>query len=418
MIKIMLFSKKDVNNIASFLENKGTFKVAYKFESIANNLDVIKSQIIRLDKLIYICNGSSTEVRDDMQALYKIIQNTAFFSTDEILFLQQDSSDPMLSQYFQTIIQKSNIKNSAVRNVGKEFSFDNIYRALLGSSIDVSAENVINKVYKEEKNASASQAYSYLDEHDSSLEPFSMDHLDSYKTRKSNIVDLYSENIIESSLLSRASFDNINLNIDIQDSSVTKFVLISGEAKSGKSIWSSVLAASAFSDDMKVLIVDYTENGDIGSIINYAGLPFNAYDFSDLNNVLELGPSGLSTFVINRDLALATIMKLYSNSTNFDFVFFLCESDDFLKLSVLQIFFKQIYITFLYTKDIERCMEKISVLKNPLVIIADHSYQFNSNDQNYLKSQLNGIPLLKATHFTSIITNSDLYKKVLGIQND
>jgi len=414
MIKLFLVSNKDLSNIASFLNSKGAFDVPYKYENMTEALKQTENQIIKVDKLLYVCPDDIQLVRSDMQSLHSILSNNAFFQVSEVVFVYSEGVDPMMLQYFNTIMSKQSGINSYTKNVGKELTFDSIYNVLLNRSSEQNVDNVIMHVYKVERGVTATTAYDYLEDPDKVILPYDLGHLEEHRNHLEGLQPFYNEENIEAAAVTRA-YTNMDAPA-LSDHSKATCICVTGAGMSGKSVWSSVLTLSMYAANKSVLLADMTKNADVYSIISTVSASYNVIDVKDLGKEPDEDPTGISILSIGADDALLLVNKVLTASKKYDYLLILCETDFYEETQKYLCYDKTLYLTHLYLTEVEKCASLYS--NTTIVALADDAAQFNAVPVSTLKEKLGSAKIIGSKHFDNLVLSSDFYRKVLGITNE
>ena len=342
MIKLMLVAGSSSKNLAEFLNKRGTFSVTNVYTSLNSCLGELQTQIIRSDKFLYLYNPDNQDVnfdiRADMRALGVLLKDSSFFNPGELIFMLKNSEDSVLAmRYFKTIMKDTGYTNYSIKQIDGQLSYEAIYNSIMGVSTVKDFNNVYKDFYKVERNSEADLAYAARDDKNLKIEPFTFDALAEYEDRKETAIKTDSGQIIS---------DNADTNLELRDNpnfaefSVNntlvkkKVVLVSGRAKSGKSVWSTVLATSSVSAGRATAIFDYTDNSDMEQHLRMADFIYQVYSLKEamlLNSV-----DGASLSLVNvrnkkEDQVKLNFLrhKLTLTDNTFDTIIIVCELDDF-----------------------------------------------------------------------------------------
>ncbi|MCM1172509.1 MAG: hypothetical protein NC393_10320 [Clostridium sp.] len=95
MINIMLIAGDKTEKLSEFLKQRGTFNIDYEFSSLMEDILEIKDSIISVDKLVYLLDEQTLNMRAEMKLLKELLTEDGFFTVREILFIitERDGTD-------------------------------------------------------------------------------------------------------------------------------------------------------------------------------------------------------------------------------------------------------------------------------------------------------------------------------------
>jgi len=343
----MIVAGEQTNELAKHLSSSGVFQIDFAFKNLYEYEEEIHNSIITVDKFLYVYQAEQMKSRLDMSVLQNLIISDSFFKTKEIVFIQKESEDAVeASKYFQAVMSECKLESKetgkrfnivySVNTVKGKLSFQEINSYLLGTTQVEDFHNTKSKFYRYEKGNPANKAYipeksgSYI------IEPFQ--HDDVYKYDKSKLNALKVESGHKFKTLEEkdiASYDNPVIGI-LKESKVllkTHVVLFEGDAKSGKSVWATALAASAVEAGKCILVLNFARNRDIVSLLKLDECKYNEVSMFTLLSESELKtgiinvctPCGDQEFTIIKEFLFIFLERL--DYSNLDEVFIVAEKD-------------------------------------------------------------------------------------------
>lgn len=308
MIKLMIVAGDSSDKLANFLEQRGTFSVECSFPDLSN-IEGIHDKIIKVDKFLYLYRQKDTitSIKNEMQTLQQLLSGGSFFSPGEIIFIVRDEDDSVMAlKYFKSVMQNCNYEDYSIKRIKGILSFSAIYDAIMGTSEVKDFKNQYRRVYRVERNGDSNTAYLPHDDKTLVVEPFTYDEINDYERRKQTAVKIDTGFMHTDNRDSDVDvFDNPLFNrIEYDDSIMQqRVILITGGSNSGKSVWTTALAASAVASGMSALILDYTQNQDIIELCNSLQTPHKEVSFKELlvNSRLEPGTLNVCRFANVRE---------------------------------------------------------------------------------------------------------------------
>lgn len=300
MLSILLTAGSDTNNLASFIERQNAIKIDRKFDSLAQSDNILKKDMINVDKLVYVLK-EGMEYRADMGCLQRNLKTNDFFTVREILFVccdAYDNSDAL--RFFNEVMQSTNFERYKVLEV-KELSFAEIYSSIIGiKDANRFVPNKKKNIYRKERNNISEHAYveddEVLDPEEmfNLMEPQSIEEITNNLTLKGIIKQgdngLYIEDNHEDV---GVQLNNVVLpRIEIMPPKHKDVVVITGERKSGVSTLSHLLINSSLDGEINSVLLDATDTNDsefiASSLYDYVNI-INFKDvikYSTLNTIL------------------------------------------------------------------------------------------------------------------------------------
>lgn len=375
MIRLMVVAGDRVDNLVDFFSKQGTFEVECAYNNLTDNIDDIHSKIIRVDKMLYIYpvsedNTPVIDIKSDMQLLRNLLQSDGFFRPGEIIFLANNSEVANSAvKYFQTVLQDCNYQNYSIKLLDSVLTFPTIYNAIMGVSATQNFDNSYKILYRVERNAESTLAYKQSNDKSLSIEPFSNENLLNYEAQKELYNKLDSGNLLvdaadeETKSIKSPDFNRITYN----DRALRKkILLVSGNAKSGKSTWSTILSISAFSDNNRVLVLDFTANGKVSMNLSKCNKPIS---FTSLKDFLLAKIDFTAEFVVckpanvSEESVCSEFLQniLFTSKYTFDVVIVVIDNTDFVEISrqIGDIVDVGIYTTIPMTTDVMRAIDAV-----------------------------------------------------------
>lgn len=275
MVKLIVIAGSNSQKLADFFEKRGTFEIVEVYDSLTSSVNQIQNKVITSDKLLYLYNDSedtNMNIKSDMQILGNLLNNDSFFKPGEIIFMSKASQQSTLAtKFFITVMQDCNKSDYSLKTVEDKMSFAAIYDLMMGTTNSAAFHNSYKTLYKVERNAKADTEYSPKDSRNMVIEPIENNSVIAYSdsqqaAKKADTGTVYTDD--PDTILHQndtIQFDTLKLkSID----NAIKYVLVSGLTKSGKSVWASQLAVSAYKCGLTTLVMDFTRNSDIMSFLN------------------------------------------------------------------------------------------------------------------------------------------------------
>lgn len=335
MGKLLIVAGEHSNELARFMNERGTFQVDDYFESFSRDINKIKLSIIKVEKTLYLYQPSTANtinsIRSDMQALSDLFKNNNFFNPGEITFMISKSDDNARRaiQYFQSVMESVHYTDYKIKVLDDVMTFANIYDKLLGISQSQNFDNKKVNRYRVERGNNAKTAYVPKLDPNLRIEPFDYHALSDYDNAKRNAVRVESglEYVDEDKEFEK--FDNPEFGRFGQFSSLDtkKLYVISGLPKSGCTTMTIALASSLMKDDKSVLIIDYSDNTDVTITMELSNVQYNKYNMSDLIRRHTVQPATINVCQINNEkedsVKFEFLKNFFSKNTDFDSILLL-----------------------------------------------------------------------------------------------
>lgn len=269
MIKLAIVAGEKTDKLATFMRERGTFEVSFQYNNLHDNLDKIQNQIVKVDKFLYVYQGENS-IRQEMQVLRQLTQGSGFFTAKEFIMMGVKGEQTDIAfKFFNSVMQDSGKENYATKEIDGVLSYATIYDNLLGFTKIDNSVNKYKTLYRVERGSDVKKVFEGKDSFKMKVEPFSFKNVNNYRdqvalTQKTDAGVMINEPSVPEIQFSNPIFGSVKIT-DVVGKAKT--ILISGKAKSGKSIWASVLASSMSADGKSVLIFDYTETADILDVL-------------------------------------------------------------------------------------------------------------------------------------------------------
>ena len=159
MIRIMLVAGDQTSKLAEYFKQRGSFDVTYSFSSISRYITNIQHQMIKVDKLVYVYQDDSINIRADMDALGKLLGST-FFSIDKIDFFVKETEETLKGiANFKFVMEECHYDNYELYKFKSAVVYASIYDSLLGVSHSANIQNSFQKVYRVERNSDTKEIF-------------------------------------------------------------------------------------------------------------------------------------------------------------------------------------------------------------------------------------------------------------------
>lgn len=153
-------------------------------------------------------------------------------------------------------------------------------------------KNTFKTVYRVERGDKAKKAFVPADDSNLLIEPFDDSNQLELEKRKTNIINTESgiPRKDQNSGTNIETYFNPVLNPMSLDNSVfsKNTIIVSGDRKSGVSVWSAALAVSASKLDKPVMLFDFTDNSDISELLSDNFIEFKSYRMQELLHSFSL----------------------------------------------------------------------------------------------------------------------------------
>lgn len=428
MINMMIVAGSSSTNLANFMTQRGTFSVDFVFDDIHSNLDEIMHQIIKVDKLLYLyqsddeTGNANINIRADMQALQNMLVNNSFFNVGEIIFICNSSQlSAQAKRYFSAIMTECKKSNYTIKTLEGVLSFANIYDSIIGVTQAKDFGNAYRELYRVERGRESNIAYEKQNDSDLVIEPFNYDNLRNWEEQK-KLASTVEHNTILSDdstfhldKINNPSFGQIDLNaVQIK----RNVILLAGERKSGKSVWTSVLANSAKANGFNVGIFDLTHSQDLASMLEDST---NFHKVPETTALHGLCDAGAVVQCAKAELFISFLYEIVLRNVNsFDVLFVVGELKD---CDTLFPILRNYLQTFIITSDltessIREASSHLSKLENKAVLILNGEEQiFKKNlTAEEAKSICGNVKIVKPMKFESLKAGPAFFRAIGGIE--
>lgn len=432
MIKLIVVAGSSSDALAKFFEKRGTFEIVAAYDTLTDNVDQIQNKVVIADRLLYLYNDrdeTGMNIKSDMQILSNLLKNDSFFKPGEIVFMTSASDQAKLATKFFVTVMKDNDKSDySIKTIADTMSFVAIYNLLMGTSGSTDFKNSYTTLYKVERNAEDNIEYPPADDRDLLIEPFGMDSVIAYAdkqkaVKKADTGTIYTDSA-DTELIKNESIqiDQLPLKSIL---SKTKYILISGLHKSGKSMWAAQLAISAANCNLSTCVIDFTENSDIKDLLVRSNIKIDEVSF--LQMLRKQTKEKELTYVTSSNKQEAEVsldfiqVLLNQKIAIFDAVFIVCEPEAIGSLAKL--FIEGLDIVMVSNSiisDIGMTMDNIPVscadVKQTIILnkmIPDSSGEFMeaTDVRTVIPAE---IRVVKDKHFTNFNTKGKLFSALFG----
>lgn len=408
MISLVVVAGPSTKELCTHLENNCSFKIAFQAQSLFYEKERFKNAIIKADKLLYVYQKESANIRNDMAFLRELFIEDSFFKTKEVLFvLKKDADAEQAQKYFinvmqdvNTFLKESNSRNEAIEYYCKiidgSLTFQAISDVLLGVSQAAPVHNTISKFYRYEKGTTAKEIYVPEQSNGASVEAFNFDSLVNYNREQKNMKNMPSVIVETNDSDSWDTFSTISLNKlkdpDAQDS--VNVTIVTGQKKAGKTVLATALAKSLAEGMQRTLFLDLSDNKDCIERLENTMSQFDCVEVQDV--LFGLTTTETVTVALRitdeyADLSLDVVTLLADKlMSDFDNVIIVCEEDLCLTLErvLLGKVSKVIYCLFPLKKDLatyKEPLEELSLYSDVLIALS-HRLQLGE-DTSYLTQE-------------------------------
>lgn len=325
----MIVAGTTSNSLKDFMVERGTFEVPFCYESLSRSVQEIKNSIIKVDKFLYLFQAETMSIRSDMKVLKELLAESAFFETDEIIFMvgDDDSKSNEAIRYFKSVMDSTGYKNFVVKKSNGVMTYANIYDQLLGVSQGLKFKNRRKNVYRVENANESKRLYNPELTLDMLVEPFNDDNLVNYERAKENAKRTESGKVFVDHLAKREKFTKPTFGqADLSNLlHGNKVACISGISKSGVTTWSCALAVSASDLYKSVLVLDYTNNQDVKDTMSLNRIKFTEVFMKDLLKDYDAVRGEVYVCSLSNEreskVKLEFLQNLFSRKDSFDYVF-------------------------------------------------------------------------------------------------
>lgn len=337
-MKVIIISDAH-EKLTEFFIKQGSFEVPYSLETLTSNLEMLKSNIIRVDKMLVVLSDTtnfSTEVR----SLLSLLDSpSGLVNIGEIVFFYKNTGDVARIKELIRLISDSvaTKSNSDPRWKAPKISkheleilrFNDVYRSLMGVSSSEVVDATTKVKYRVERGDDSFKAFEPTKEAVVAV-PFSTCDIDAYESLKSILKKTESTATLTDYEVAIPVYENLKLReFSNNMTKGPKWILTSGTPMSGNTLHTTVLATSAKNKGCKVLALDLSENGGLTQRLNAYGVKHSVlsgkeiidqqFIFSNLQGEENLFVYEGSNAVVRNTLPL--YIQKYQNIYTFDYIF-------------------------------------------------------------------------------------------------
>lgn len=427
MVSMMLVAGGASKSLADFLEKRGTFTVTNLYPTLKESINEIQSQIIKVDKLLYLFNSEvsneSTDIRTEMRLLGKLLKDSTFFNPSEIIFMLKVSDASNIAiKYFKTVVEDANFDNYTIKQIDGKLTYEIVYSSIMGISQVRDFENTYRSVYKVSRDSTAELAYAAKDDNDMVVQLSDNYRLKDYESKRDLLIKTSSREEIVSD-----QNDKRTAIVDIPSASIDtaevrqNVVLITGAGKSGKSIWTTVLGVSTVESGKNVCIIDLTNNQDLKFFLDKTNIGCKCVTFKEFVEEKER-----ADFICcvptdaEKDVKIPFINYILNEIYQYDVIYIVSELDqygsfecirDSIYRTIVLSTSREADIAFLSRKLLPTFYGNVSIiLNNPVAKFANEKFLDNKEIRSYIPEKYRVIGSKK---FTSLDVDSTYYKGVV-----
>ena len=271
-------------------------------KAVSDLTDSLLETIIDVDKFVIV--DKDFDINSNMR-VFKKLCTYEFFSTKEIVFIGMEGRDTI--EYFDLALSESGKEYKVRRYFDKYININSVYMYIVNMSKGKNkAKNVYKRIYREPFEEKVyptpeplTEPYLETDKDTSRLEEynrikkqlmFSRDEIINDKIELENKTEVPNLDISEDEVKLKDRFLNV--------------VGVSGERKSGRTVFITALLSSLIKLHKEVLVIDCQENSSTANLINYYYEVdnFNLSEhnnFKDIQDFLSEGDNAVSVLNMN-----------------------------------------------------------------------------------------------------------------------
>lgn len=261
MQRAFLISNK-ATQVKDYLERRSIIEIVEEHRTLTE-LDLSKLGIIDVHKFVYIYYASEDgdiSFRADLNVLRQLL-NSAFFHTDEGLFILIDCKNPMLEDLINSACRDTHIvgPNLTVIHHTGALTFNDVTRYVAGTTIGEQTTSSYKNVYIREADIDERERYdSQISDGISSILPMLTDQYTMYQKRAQ--VEAFSSSRIVTDPLSRAQVMKDFAKVKMPASRQLQAFLVSGEDFTNFENAAIYLTNYFVHVGLRSLVVDLTSN--------------------------------------------------------------------------------------------------------------------------------------------------------------
>ena len=420
MVSMMLVAGNSSKSLADFFEKRGTFTVTNVYPNLAENIGEIQSQIIKVDKLLYLFNKDAengADVRTEMRLLGKLLKDSSFFNPAEIIFMLKASENAETAiKYFKTVVEDANFDNYTVKVIEGKLTYEVVYSSVMGISQVRDFENTYRSIYKVSRDSTAELAYAAQDNEDMVVQLADNYRMKGYEEHRDLLLRTTSGEDIPFAIKERES-----ANVKIPSAGIgemeegVEVVVVTGAGKSGKSIWATALSVSAIEAGKKVCVIDLTKNGDLEQFLSRTSVGCSTCTFREYVEGAGAGLTLCRPKGVERGVAFSFINYVLEDA--WDLVFIVTELEEYGKLKCLSTSVaKTILMTTPREVDVKRVAgvetwgELCVILNDVTPVFAEDELLDARGVRKYFGDECK---IVGSKKFTSLDVDSTYYKGVI-----
>lgn len=283
-MKIIIVSKS-YEKLEDFFQKQGTFTILHAIDSITSNLDRLQSTIIHVEKFIFVITDTM-DFPGEIRSLIQLLQSpSALLKINELVFLFKSDMNSLRIREYITVIGdqiKTRLQDEPKwfaphvdSHELKQLTFDEIYKALLGKSASTTIDPRDKLKYREERGSESIKAFEPSEEK-ISISPFGDENIKAHLALKEMLKK--TENPTNLGALDSIvpEYDELRL-LEYRELGYAsnKWILMSGDRRSGSTTHMTALAVAAAKAGKTVWIVDFSSTGDICDHLKVAASPYH-----------------------------------------------------------------------------------------------------------------------------------------------
>ena len=432
MMELMLVAGDDTKQLADYFRERGTFSVNYCYSSLQQNKEQITSQLIKVDKLVYITKTFNQTLRTDLQTLIFLLTSDSFFTVNEIIFICQVNKDSdTICEYFKAAMEASHFSNYSINEIEKALSFTEIYNKVLGITKSLMGSSTFRRVFMKERDSETTRIHKAEDNSKWVVEPFNYDRLEQAERNKIEFtqtdagIAITDTKQVELQKLDNPSLPRLELNkIEIKYNTF----IITGEYKTGKTTWALNIANSAQEAGRRVIIFDLAKHRDIIQTLQQANIAFKRTMVTPIARGVEKIQSNLTVISPEeneRDIMIEVLQAFYRRSiaTSSDVVLILADLDKLAQIMQgIQEYISAIFCAVVpFKSDVDCAKEEIEATCNnvPVTMLLNTIIPLMSN-QMYMsatevKASFNKeVKVISPINFPDLRCGKELYLALVG----
>lgn len=432
MINLLIVAGERTEKLAKFMRERGTFQVDFAYESLGMHYTTIKDSIINVDKILYLYQEGTINIRTDMQILKELLSQSGFFTTKEILFITAKcDSQEKAKSYFNAVMKDCNFTNYNIVSVGARPAFSDVYDALLGITKESNVKNHYQALYRVEKNKEDLEAFIAGNYKNITIEPFNNSRLTQYNFAKENArksesgITQFDNEEVKVEQFAHPKLNYLNITNALY---MAKVFILTGLPKTSLSTWTGALAVSAKQSDINVTVFDFSENHDMMDIFKEYSYEVNTVTMLDMLQGYEPDKEKVNLCAARNkkeeNVRLEFLQNVFSNTVQPGFYFIYIPLHDFANVfSMLHNEIEQVLFGLAPIRSnimqVQQLLAEYSEYKPFKVLLCDR-YQL-SPGQQYLDTKLvkgllpfDNVKIVSPMEFTQFYNDASLIEQIGG----